>query len=237
MTLKNTKRKMPKVPAHLREHNLGLLQGGMRTADLARAINCNVRTVRRLRQRYREMGRTADRPHSGRPRVTTPAHDRYIRTSQLRVRYRMVTTTARTTPGTHNPSISAQTVGSRLREAGLRACRPVVRQVLSRYHRQQHCQWAQTHRRWTRQGWQKVLFTYKSRFCLIRGEMVGFAFINEGMSVTPRPVLRSGIDWEVEGPSWCGAVCHSIIGLSLFSLQEISRHPPPSCGTLPEGSS
>ena len=161
---------MPRVPAHLRERALGMLQGGMRTADVARAINCNVRTVRRLRQRYRETGRTADRPRSGRPRVTTPAQDRYIRTSHLRDRYRMATTTARVTPGTHNPSISAQTVRNRLREAGLRACRPVVRQVLTRHHRQQRCLWAQTHRRWTRQDWQKVLFTDESRFCLTRGD-------------------------------------------------------------------
>uniref|UniRef100_A0AAZ3S4Q2 Uncharacterized protein n=1 Tax=Oncorhynchus tshawytscha TaxID=74940 RepID=A0AAZ3S4Q2_ONCTS len=54
------------------------------------------------------------------------------------------------------------------------------------------------------------------------GVMVRFAFIVDGMSVTPRPVLWSGIDLEVEGPSWPGAVCHSIIGLSLLSLQAIS---------------
>ena len=78
LTLKNTKIKMPRVPAHLRERALGMLQGGMRTADVAKAINCNVRTVRRLRQGYRETGRTADCPRSGRPRVTTPAQDRYI---------------------------------------------------------------------------------------------------------------------------------------------------------------
>ncbi|KAG2470464.1 ARPIN protein, partial [Polypterus senegalus] len=75
---------MPRVPAHLRERALGMLQGGMRTADVARAINCHVRTVRRLRQHYRETGRTADHPRSGRPRVTTPAQDRYIRISHLR---------------------------------------------------------------------------------------------------------------------------------------------------------
>ena len=90
LTLKNSKRKMPRVPAHLSE---GMLQGDMRTADVARAINCNVRTVRRLRQRYKESGRTADRPRSGRPHV------------------------------------------ARLREAGLKACRPIVRQVLTRHHR------------------------------------------------------------------------------------------------------
>ena len=97
--------KMPKVPAHLCECALGMLQGGMRTADVARAINCNVRTVRSLRQLYGETGRTADHPRSGKPRVTTPAQDRYIRTSHLRDRYRMATTTARVTPGTHNPSV------------------------------------------------------------------------------------------------------------------------------------
>ena len=71
---------MPRVHAHLRERALDMLQGGMRTADVARAINCNVRTVRCLRQRYRETGRTADRPRSDTPRVTTTAQDRYIRT-------------------------------------------------------------------------------------------------------------------------------------------------------------
>uniref|UniRef100_A0A8C7CH37 trypsin n=1 Tax=Oncorhynchus kisutch TaxID=8019 RepID=A0A8C7CH37_ONCKI len=62
---------MPRVPAHLREDTLGMLQGGMRTADVARAINGNAHTVRRLKQCYRERGQTADRPRSGRPRVTT----------------------------------------------------------------------------------------------------------------------------------------------------------------------
>ena len=57
-----------------------------------------------------------------------------------------------------------------LREAGLRAYRPVVRQVLTRHHRQQRRLLAQTHRRWTRQDWQKVLFTDELRFCSTRGD-------------------------------------------------------------------
>ena len=76
----------------------------------------------------------------------------------------------RVTPGTHNLSVVAQTVRNGLREAGLRACRPVVRQVLTKHHRQQRPLWAhaQTHRRWTRQDWQKVLFTDESLICLTR---------------------------------------------------------------------
>jgi hypothetical protein len=48
-----------------------------------------------------------------------------------RDRYRMATTTVQVTPGRHNPSISAQPVHNNLREAGLKAYRPVVRQVLT----------------------------------------------------------------------------------------------------------
>ena len=44
---KNTKKD---AHGHLCECALGMLQGGMRTADVARTINCNVRTVRRLRR-------------------------------------------------------------------------------------------------------------------------------------------------------------------------------------------
>ena len=103
------------VPVYLCERALGMLQGGMRTADVARAINCGVRTVRCLRQRNRETGRTDDCPRSGRPRVTTPAQDRYIRTSHLQDRDRMATT-ALVTSGTHHPS-SAPNVRHWLREA------------------------------------------------------------------------------------------------------------------------
>uniref|UniRef100_A0AAZ3P7V0 Transposase Tc1-like domain-containing protein n=1 Tax=Oncorhynchus tshawytscha TaxID=74940 RepID=A0AAZ3P7V0_ONCTS len=189
---------MPRVPAHLRERALGMLQGALRTADVARAINCNVCTVRRLRQHYKETGRTADCPRSGRPHVTTPAQDQYIRTSHLRDRYRMATTTARVTPGTHNSSISAQTVHNRLREAGLRACRPVVRQVFTGHHRQQHCLWAQTHRCWTRQ--EKVLFTDESRFCLTRGD----GRICEECQCSTMARARISIPWSTSGTCWIG---------------------------------
>ena len=84
--------------------------------------------------------------------------------------YRLATTTARVTPGKHHPSISAHTVCNMLREAGLGACRSVVRQVLTRPDRQQCRLWAETHRRWSRQDWQKVFFSDESRFCLTRGD-------------------------------------------------------------------
>ena len=104
--------------------------------------------------------------------------------------YRMATTTARVTLGTHNPSISAQTVLNRLRKARLRACRPVVRQVLTRNdvdygHKP-------TIAGPDRTG--KKCSSLTSCGFVSPGVMVRFEFIVEGISVTPRPVLWSGID-------------------------------------------
>jgi transposase-like protein len=166
---------MPRVPAHLR----GMLQGGMRTADVARAIKCNVRSVRRRRQRYRETGRTADGPRSGRPRVTTPAQTTCNNTRIGTCEHHTCGTGTgwqQQLPELHQESTIPPSVlrlnrlNNRLREAGLGACRPVVRQVLTRHHRKQRRLWAQTHRRWTRQDWQKLFFTDESRFCLTRGD-------------------------------------------------------------------
>uniref|UniRef100_A0AAZ3Q112 Uncharacterized protein n=1 Tax=Oncorhynchus tshawytscha TaxID=74940 RepID=A0AAZ3Q112_ONCTS len=123
---------MPRVPAHLRERALGMLQGGLRTADVTRAINCNVYTV------------SNNVAYGHKPTIAGP--DR---------------------TGKKCSSLTCQGFVS-------------------------------------------------------PGVMVGFAVIVEGMSVTLRPVLWSGIDLDVEGPSSSWAMCHSIIGLSMLSLQEIS---------------
>uniref|UniRef100_A0AAZ3RX87 Tc1-like transposase DDE domain-containing protein n=1 Tax=Oncorhynchus tshawytscha TaxID=74940 RepID=A0AAZ3RX87_ONCTS len=80
-----------------------------------------------------------------------------------------------------------------------------------------------THRHWTRQDWKKVLFTDESRFFLT-GVMVGFTFVVEGMRVTLRTVLWSGIDLEVEGPSWSGAVYSEDI-LLLHVVPFLQAHP------------
>jgi hypothetical protein len=171
-----------------------MLHGAAKTADVARTINCHVGTVRRLRQRYKETGWTSDGPRSGRPHVT-PAQDRYIRTSHLWDRHRMATTTARVTQGMHNPFISALTVRNKLREAGLRTCRHVVRQVLTGNNvvNGQNPTVAGP----DRTG--KKCYSLTGRGFVSPGVMVGFAVIVEGMSVTPRPVLWSGINlrWRV----------------------------------------
>ena len=64
-----------------------------------------VSTIERLVRRLRETGRVADRPRSGRPRVTSQRQDRAIRLAHLRNRHLTATETAVNTVGSHNHRI------------------------------------------------------------------------------------------------------------------------------------
>jgi hypothetical protein len=91
----------------------------------------------------------SDRPRPGQPRVTTDHQDRHIRLQHLHNRFKIAASTARETPGRHNPRINS-TVRRRLRENDLRARRPFRGPLLTPQHRQQRLAWARTHLQWTR---------------------------------------------------------------------------------------
>ena len=65
---------------------LGLLEAGMRAADVADRFGCNERTIHRQQARFRQTGSAKDRPRSGRP-GKTPREDRYLVTSSRRNRF------------------------------------------------------------------------------------------------------------------------------------------------------
>ena len=105
---------------------VALLMQGQRQQQVANDFGVNVSTIERLVRPLRETGHLADWLRSGRPRVTSRRQDRTIRLAHLRNRHLTATETALNTVGTHNRQISPKTVGSRLREIGLRARRPYV---------------------------------------------------------------------------------------------------------------
>ena len=129
-------------------------------------------TIERLVRRLRETGRVADRPRSGRPRVTSQRQDRAIRLAHLRNRHLTATETAVNTVGSHNRRIHLKTVRNRLREFGLRARRPNVGLPLNRARRARRMPWvtAQAHRRFSVRQWRRVFFTDESRFTLFRAD-------------------------------------------------------------------
>ena len=115
---------------------------------------------------YTRFHSTQDQPRSGRPRVTTPAQDRYIRLHHLRHRQATATDTAGKVPGLRR--ISDQTVRNRLREAGIRARRPVIGSALRRQHRLQRVRWCNNVQARNMRNWNRVWLRDESRYLLQR---------------------------------------------------------------------
>ena len=155
---------MPRLALQQRLLALGMIRAGRTHREVAQHFNCHLNTVDRLVQRYAQHNDVRDRPRSGRPRVTTPAQDRYIRVTHLRYRLQTATTTARNIPNLRR--IHPQTVINRLREYGLRPRRPAIRPILTLRHRQARLQWCRHHLRHPLLWWRHVLFTDECRFHL-----------------------------------------------------------------------
>ena len=115
---------MPRLNENQRNNAIGQLQAQVKPRHMYfRVLNVSQSNISCLWDRYQQQGSTHDRPRSGRPRVTTPAQDRDIRLRHLRDRFTTATSTAAAIP--EQRRISDQTVRNRLREAGIRARRPV----------------------------------------------------------------------------------------------------------------
>ena len=151
---------------------IALLMQVQRQQQVARYFGVHFSTIERLVRRLRETGRVADRPRSGRPRVTSPRQDRAIRLAHLRNRHLTATETAVNTVGSHNRRIHPKTVRNRLREFCLRARRPNVGLPLNRARRARRMAWvtAQAPRRFPMRQWRRVFFTDESRFTLFRAD-------------------------------------------------------------------
>lgn len=153
---------MPRLSERQRIEALLMLSGGTTIADVARAFNCNRNTINNLHARFRQTGTVADRPRSGRPRVTDARLDRHFELTHTRHRFQTATATAR------QYGVSRDTVLRRLRHLRrpIRARRPYVGSILTQRHRAARLHWAQQHLRWRRRQWNQTLFSDESRFNL-----------------------------------------------------------------------
>lgn len=157
---------MGKLSVANRNRAIGLLQAGTAKRQVARILNCSRVTIQNVWRRFQQGQGLEDLPRSGRPPVTTPNQDRYIRLHHARRRFTPATETARNTVGTHNRRISPQTVRRRLAANDMFARRPYKGPVLTGRHRRNRLAWANNHVGWTRQHWREVLFTDESKFNL-----------------------------------------------------------------------
>ena len=119
---------MPRLKNDERNQAIGMLKAGISATVVSRHFGCTRKTIERLRRQFRVTGNVADRPRSGRPRVTTAADDRHTVLQHLRKRRLIVAATGR------HYGIHPQTVRNWLRQnvQPIRAYRPYFGQILTR---------------------------------------------------------------------------------------------------------
>ena len=70
----------------------------------------------------------------------------------------------------HGVNISVSITRRRLREAGLKGCKPRKKPRLTARHKKCRLQFAQEHKDWTPEQWSRVIFSDESRFLLHRSD-------------------------------------------------------------------
>ena len=159
---------MPRLTEVQRGHAVTMLMQGESKLQVARCFGVHRSTIKRLIVRLRDTGRVADRPRSGRPRVTSQREYRFMRVAHLRNRDRTAAEIARNTRG-HRPKYPG-TVRSRMREASLRTRRPYAGLPFTPLRRARRMEWLVAHSpmRFPMRRWRQVLFTDDSHFTLFR---------------------------------------------------------------------
>ena len=138
---------MPRLDKVSREQVIGMLESGLSQGEVDRRFGVHRTTINRLVSRLRTTRTTDDRPRSGRPRVTSPIQDRFIRLRHLRNRFRTAEAVAAGLPFRRH--ISSRTVLRRLAAVGIHPRRPYLGPYLTPRHLRQRLQWARRHLRWT----------------------------------------------------------------------------------------
>ena len=136
-----------------------MLNAGRSATVVSRHFGCTRKTIERLRRRFRVTGNVADRPGSGKPRVTNAADDRLEHLLNRRL-------TAAATEIQYG--IHPQIVRNRLRQnvQPIRAYRPYFGLILTRRHRTARRDWCHRHLHFRCTDWDLILFFDECRFNL-----------------------------------------------------------------------
>ena len=99
---------MARLDPATRNIAIDCLQAWESQIEVARTLNVNHSTISKLWNRFQQTGSTNNRQRSGRPPITTPGKDRYIRIFHQPTRTVAASTTAAGIPGLRR--ISSQIV-------------------------------------------------------------------------------------------------------------------------------
>lgn len=143
-----------------------LLQENHSQRYVANQFGVSPSVINRIYSRFRETGSYHRRPGQGRLRESSAREDRMIVRQATQNRFVCARRIADNINYGRQHPISTSTVRNRLREARLRACRPVQVPYLTHRHRRLRLHYAHFLINRRPRQWSSVLFTDESRFCL-----------------------------------------------------------------------
>ena len=124
---------------------VGMLEAGHSQRQVAGQFNVSQSVISRLRNRYNQTGIVQERQRSGRPRCTTAPEDRYLGLIARRQRFQSAVRLNADFRQATGRRVSTQTIRNSFHASNLRACRPTVRPILTRQHKNAGQHWAMDH--------------------------------------------------------------------------------------------
>ncbi|KAH6924680.1 hypothetical protein HPB50_021821 [Hyalomma asiaticum] len=151
---------MSRVPLHKREV-VQLSLKGYTQRNIANLTDCNVSTVKRIVQAYRDEERIKDAPHKRRPRVTSMDQDLQVVAVVSEKPFLSAKDVRRTLD---LANVSDSTTRRRLREAALRSRTAAQKPLLTCANKTARQKFAVDHRSWRVEDWKYVIFSDESTF-------------------------------------------------------------------------
>jgi transposase len=135
----------------------------MSMQDLANKYNVSKSTIHHIVKKKALYGSVADRPKSGRPKISTDRDNRTL--SRMSMANRCLTLAQLRMKW--NIQASKTTVRNRLRAAGIRGYIARRKPMLTATHRKCRLRWCRDRRGWSVDAWRNIIFSDESSFCLI----------------------------------------------------------------------
>ena len=143
---------------------VGALKSGATVNEVVKQHNVSRRSVFRIKCKFIETGEVSDKPRSGRPRLTSPRTDRYLRRIADINRQMPAAVVRDTCPGVSAQKLSVRSVQKRLQDVGFRCTRAVRRQRLTPWHAKQRLLWCKANLAKFETSLEKYVFSDESNF-------------------------------------------------------------------------
>ena len=150
-----------------REFVVQMNKEGLSSRSIAGLTGLCDRTVRRIISAFKKTGKVDTKPHTGRPRKTTPRFDRRLKVLSMCNRFKTATKLRAELAQEGENTVSVRTVRRRLQNSGLRGCVAVKKPFISKVNKVKRLKFAKAHKNWTCEQWSRVLWTDESKFNLV----------------------------------------------------------------------